>query len=107
MNIISEQEFRKILKERLVDLPEVKSVTGPGRSGAVSAVYASYALEIPFIPYGQPIPKHLCPTLIIDTTIKTGRTIRKATKKYEDSVPLCLIKEPPRVHFWYEFLRDN
>jgi len=86
---------------------QVKSVTGPGRSGAVTSVYASYILGIPFIPYGQKIPDNLYPILIIDTATRTGRSLRKAQRKYDPNgkgttIPLAVYKEPPRLHFWYE-----
>jgi hypothetical protein len=99
---VTESDF----KERLIECLEpyrfkVESVTGPGRSGAIASVYASHFLRIPYIPYG--IPTDLRPLLIVDTAILTGRTLRKAMKKYGPGVvPIALYKEPPRVVFWYE-----
>ena len=82
-----------------------RSVTGPGRSGAVASAVASYILRIPFIPYGAKCPPSLRPILIVDTARQSGRTIRKALKKYAPGGAICAIafNEPPRVHFWYEF----
>lgn len=108
MRIVSEQEFRERLCEKLeqsyIDLLAVGSVTGPGRSGAVAAVYASHILRIPFIPYGSKCPKHLGRLLIVDTATESGATLRKAARRYEDAEPLVIFvyQEPPRVAFWYE-----
>jgi hypothetical protein len=101
MGIISEKDFADKIREVLAKRTEFKAVTGPGRSGAIAAVYASYLLRIPFIPYGNPFPNGNI--LIIDTAINSGRTLRKATRKYGDNCyTLALYHEPPRIHFWYE-----
>jgi hypothetical protein len=107
MRIVSEEEFARELHAALVAHPafdEFGSVTGPGRSGAVAAVYASHILRIPFIPFGSVAPLHLGPLLIVDTAMQTGRTIRKAVKRYEYDKPYTVVvyDEPPRVAFWYE-----
>lgn len=107
MRIISEEEFReriaKVLSEQNTDC-QVGSVTGPGRSGAVAAVYASHILRIPFIPYGSLAPAHLGRVLIIDTAMESGATLRKAERRYAYADPLVVAcyHEPPRVAFWYE-----
>ncbi len=77
------------------------SVTGPGRSGAIAAVYASHILGIP---YGQTPPQELGNLLIIDTAIESGETLKKAARKYckYSHHILALYQEPPRVAFWYE-----
>ena len=104
--IVSEPEFRARLVEILAALPanEIGSVTGPGRSGAVAAVYASHKLGVPFIPYGSRCPTHLGRLLIIDTARESGATLRKAERRYADSNPVVVacFEEPPRVAFWYE-----
>lgn len=106
--IVSEAEFavsiRIALTFHLVGGEEVDCVTGPGRSGAIAAVYASHILGIPFIPYGQKVPPQLPRLLLIDTARQTGKTIRKAQKKYEGFVTTTVVvyEEPPRVAFWYE-----
>lgn len=102
--IVSETEFQTRLREILADARDIGSVTGPGRSGAVAAVYASHILGVPFIPYGQKVPLHLGRLLIVDTARETGATLRKAERKYFDCAPLTLVafEEPPRVVFWYE-----
>ncbi|TXM69650.1 hypothetical protein [Methylobacterium sp. WL120] len=103
---ISEPMFRDRFCQRLnaADLSQVGSVTGPGRSGAVAAVYASHMLGVPFIPYGHPIPSHLGRVLIVDTARETGQTLRKAERRYAyaDPVVVFAFDEPPRVIFWYE-----
>jgi hypothetical protein len=103
--IVSESEFTDRIRAILMteNLDHIGAVTGPGRSGAVAAVYASHILGIPFIPYGS-----LCPDkfklLIIDTARESGRTLRKAAKRYEYADPTVIVcfEEPPRVAFWYE-----
>lgn len=98
--VIGPAEFAKRLKEALEGLSGTYDyVTGPGRSGAVAAVYTSYMLGIPFVPY-----KHFAPgrVLIVDTAEQSGRTLRKASRYYGDADTLAVYKEPPRVHFWYE-----
>lgn len=99
--IVTEPEFRDRLIELLntTDLTHIDAVTGPGRSGAIAAVYASHHLHIPFVPYGARFPGEL---LIIDTAIQSGRTLRKAASRYNTSNTLAVFNEPPRVHFWYE-----
>lgn len=106
MRVVGEQEFRANLRVRMqgMDLADVGAVTGPGRSGAVAAVYVSHLLGVPFIPYGQQAPAALGRLLIADTARQTGATLRKAMRRYSASDPLELVvfEEPPRVAFWYE-----
>lgn len=110
MRIVAEAEFAARLREYLSLLADygIGCVTGPGRSGAVAAVYTSHVLRVPFIPYGQNAPTHLGRLLIIDTASLTGKTIRKAARKYESATPITLVlyDEKPtfdgRVAFWYE-----
>ena len=106
VRIVSEPEFRARLIEILATLPaaEIGSVTGPGRSGAVAAVYASHRLGVPFIPFGQPAPGCLGRVLVIDTARESGATLKKAARRYAQWNPLvaAVYEEPPRVAFWYE-----
>lgn len=108
MRIISEAEFAARMREILADIDPVGCVTGPGRSGAVAAVYASHILAVPFIPQGAKIPYHLGRLLVIDTARESGQTLRKAVKKiwhpvgWDDPLVLVAYEEPPRVAFWYE-----
>lgn len=103
MRIISEPEFDLRIRELLSGV-DAGYVTGPGRSGAVAAVYASHILHIPFIPFGSPAPVHLGRLLLVDTARESGKTLRKAERKYEYASPLVIVcyEEPPRVAFWYE-----
>lgn len=105
MRIISNEEFTEVLINKLKTC-HANSVTGPGRSGAIAAVYASHILGIPFIPYGQQCPSALRPLLIVDTACKSGRTLRKSERKYSDGecIVIYTFDEPPRVRFWYECL---
>lgn len=82
----------------------VGSVTGPGRSGAIAAVYASHMLAVPFIPYGGNAPVALGRVLVIDTARMSGKTLRKAHSRYSYANPVVLwcYDEPPLVSFWYE-----
>lgn len=106
MRVVSESEFRVHLTNVLhaADIIGVGSVTGPGRSGAVAAVYASHLLRVPFIPYGSAAPVHLGRLLIVDTARESGRTLRKAERRYRYADPVVVVayEEPPRVAFWYE-----
>ena len=111
MRIISEEEFKTRIVEVLKEVDKdcnIGCVTGPGRSGAVAAVYASHLLRIPFVPFGTfKIPIHLGKILIIDTARESGKTLRQAVRRYEkidgaDVVSAVCFEEPPRVAFWYE-----
>lgn len=110
MRIVTEAEFQQSARELLLgndgrDFAKVGSVTGPGRSGAIAAVYASHILGVPFIPYKTAsVPTHLGYLLIIDTAMESGATMRKASRFYEGIPHYCLpvFNEPPRVAFWYE-----
>ena len=104
MRIITEVEFALRMAGVLMGLPPVGFVTGPGRSGAVAAVYASHLLGAPFIPYGSFAPAHLGRALLVDTARESGETMRKAARKYSASNPVVVVafEEPPRVAFWYE-----
>lgn len=103
MITITEPQFEQRLRT-VLDGVGVGAVTGPGRSGAVAAVYASHMLGVPFIPYGQKHPQHLGRLLIVDTARESGATLRKAARKYQGATPLIVVafEEPPRVKFWYE-----
>ena len=102
MKIISEQEFADRL-DRLVksrpDLGQFKFVTGPGRSGAIASVYASHALGIPFLPYGSKVGGEV---LVIDTVTKSGRTLRKAERRYGGTGVALFDGSSERHVFWYE-----
>ena len=47
---VSEAEFDRAIRAMLADLEGIGSVTGPGRSGALAAVYACHILGVAFIP---------------------------------------------------------
>lgn len=105
--VITEAEFTERLKGVLSAIPDVPDcVVGPGRSGAVASVYASYFLHIPFFPYGEAMPDKFKSVLIIDTAIATGKTMRRAQRTYshKETICVCIFIEPPRVKFWYEDL---
>lgn len=106
--IVSEQEFDHRVSTHLALAPELfrkfKSVVGPGRSGAITAVYVSHKLGIPFMPWGQDIPEKLQPVLVVDTATWTGRTLRKAAKRYGGApfIAFFVEKRGTMVKFWYE-----
>lgn len=103
MRYVSEAEFSHQLHLHLYgQRGRFAGVTGPGRSGAVAAVYASHYLKIPFLPYGMDVPPALRPLLVIDTAAKTGATLRRASKRTMASASIALFDEPPRLVFWYE-----
>lgn len=116
VRIIREEEFRTAIRWSLRKddtYNDVGCVTGPGRSGAIAAVYASHILGVPFIPFGSKAPTHLGRLLIIDTATDSGRTLRKASRKYDYATPLTLAvydeKLPyvGRVTFWYEATKSQ
>ena len=105
MEHINESWFRGSLQITLKDYKNTfKAVTGPGRSGAIAAVYASHYLGIPFIPHGSQVPDNLYPLLVIDTIAKSGATIRKAVYKHRDKdvTGLTVFKADKKVKFWFE-----
>ena len=111
--IITEPEFRaKVLslKEKACQgsSPEAPLfVTGPGRSGAIASVYASHLWGAAFLPFGE-IPD--CPPediLVVDTAKNTGRTLRKAARRYPGCWQIAFYDEgvsgsAQGIHFWYE-----
>jgi len=103
MKIISEPEFRNQLIATLTPLHgKFRSVTGPGRSGCIAAVYASHMLGIPFVPISYFPTDRLRPLLLVDTAAKSGSTLRKYSRRLQADEALALYSEPPRVRFWYE-----
>jgi hypothetical protein len=108
VRIVSEAEFSERLRLVLQNhrLEHIGAVTGPGRSGAIAAVYTSHILGIPFIPFGSPCPDKF-KLLLIDTARESGRTLRKSANWYcrrtgEQPTVIAVYEEPPRVAFWYE-----
>ncbi len=104
--VVSESEFYsklvQVLRPRRV-VP-FRSVSGPGRSGAIAAVYASHVLGVPMIPPTmRSIPAALRPLLVIDTARMSGSTLRSLGKRMGAEETLALFFEPPRLKFWYEF----
>lgn len=120
MKIISEPEFFAKLKEQLdrqawiidprplqeyVPLPSrpIKSVMGPGRSGAIASVYASHYLGAIWLPAAMKlVPQVLRPVLMIDTASQNGASLRKLASRVKADYQLVLFTEPPRIRFWYE-----
>lgn len=103
IRVVSEVEFRETFTEVLKPLlGKYDYVVGPGRSGAVAAVYASHFLGIPFVPYKCKLPNKK--VLIVDTAMMSGKTLRKASRYYDDAHYVYAYLEGPRVKFWYEGL---
>lgn len=102
MILTTEQEFRDALYRQLDRLQNVKSVSGPGRSGAIASVYASHYLGVPWFPPNRKPPDHLQPHLVVDTAIKSGATLRRHAKLMGTDLMLAVFDEPPRRKFWYE-----
>ena len=103
--VIQEDGFQQRLRKTLSPLlGQFTCVTGPGRSGAICAVYASYFLRIPYMPMGcNTAPK--AKVLVVDTVERTGRTLRKAARRYPDCTAISVFgKQEDRHHFWYEYL---
>jgi hypothetical protein len=104
VRIITEPEFAERIRLLLADplYVECGMVTGPGRSGAIAAVYASHLLHIPYITYKSEPDLKLGRLLVIDTASETGQTLRKAELRYPGALVVPVYREPPRVAFWYE-----
>lgn len=101
--VVTESEFRGVFCAALDEVQgEFDYVTGPGRSGAVAAVYASHYLGLPFVPYKCKIEGKKA--LIVDTAMMSGKTLRKASKLYDNAPYVYAYLEGPRVKFWYEEL---
>jgi hypothetical protein len=116
VTIVTEEDFRRRVAERLGWMLDSEggewrpwAVTGPGRSGAIAAVYVSHFLKIPFIPFGIDLPEDKRYIFIVDTAINSGRTMRRALRKYDKHWPTMdfFYQEPPRVRFWYEDWRGE
>ena len=106
MIVVSEDNFKSVFFSHLMRFKgKVESVTGPGGSGAIAAVYASYFLHVPYFPFRKNPSVCLKPVLVVDTASMTGKTIRKALRKMGGGAyGLYVFKEPPIVRFWYEDL---
>ena len=105
MKICKEPEFREIFYSKLseLDVEKYDYVTGPGRSGAVAAVYASHYLGIPFVPYKLKLNEKVA--LIVDTAKMSGRTLRRASRRYDEADTVFAIdesKDKVHIRFWYE-----
>lgn len=104
---VHEKEFHLRIQSLKLLRGKFKTVTGPGRSGAIAAVYASYYLHIPFIPLDNILEKHK-PILVIDTAQQTGKTLKKALSKAgKGATGITLFNEPPSLKFWYEYSEGN
>lgn len=105
--MVEEREFASLLAAALKDVAPPDFIVGPGRSGAVAAVYASYHLHRPFVPYGHKGAEPGARVLVIDTVSMSGKTIRKAKSRYErlgyvvDAVTV-VPQNHRRHHFWFE-----
>lgn len=105
MRIVSEQEFREVFTKRLDSAPSCDYVVGPGRSGAIAAVYASHYLGVPFVPFKCKLPGRRA--LVVDTAILTGATVRKASRIYGNCPIVYGFNQKEteeRLKFWYEEL---
>lgn len=118
MTYITEQQFREKVALTLGWMVELeggawrpKLVVGPGRSGAIASVYVSHFLHVPWVPYGVDLPDTKSGLLIVDTAMKSGRTIRKAARKYDKHLPMIQWfydeNQTGRVRFWYEQWEEN
>lgn len=98
---ISEKQFKDRLKHKLDRLDfKPMFVTGPGRSGAIAAVYASHYLGVPFVPYKCGLKRD--GFLIVDTNKSTGKTIRRASRIYNGAPHISAFSVKGRLIFWYE-----
>lgn len=108
--IISQEDFVNSLIPVRYILNNFRSVTGPGRSGAIAAAFISHIYGVPFIPYKQLPGENVWPLLIADTAVQTGRTLSKAISFYNragiPNLSYWSFNEPPRVKFWYEVFNE-
>ena len=101
LRYVEPEEFESAMCTALTGFRGFDYVTGPGRSGAIASVYASHFLGIPFVPYKRMRGERV---LIVDTAIFSGRTLRKASRFYNEAPFVFAFAQPPRVKFWYERL---
>lgn len=107
---MDEKTWSKLLYAELdkLDPTDFDFVTGPGRSGAVAAVYASHYLGIPFKPHKAGNYDKDTACLVVDTVEYTGRTLRKAVMWYAKRGlyvrSMYAVKEERGHYFkmWYE-----
>ena len=107
---MAEDEWRGFFHKKLDELKGQKFcfVTGPGRSGAIAAVYASHYLGVPFKPHKAGNYERDESVLIVDTVEYTGRTLRRAAKWYQrhnlEPTVAFAVKETKGHYFkmWYE-----
>jgi hypothetical protein len=106
---VGEAEFRAKVRALPKEMAaQYDCVTGPGRSGAVAAVYVSHWLGLPFLPWGSKVPVSLPRVLVVDTATWTGATIRKAMRKYGAGCVVFYVEGPgAMVRFWYEKRADQ
>lgn len=109
---MSEEEWRLKFYAELDKVKDIAArfdfVTGPGRSGAVAAVYASHYLSIPYKPHKAGNYEVDNWALIVDTVEYTGRTLRQAGNWYRkqglSTQTVFAIKETKGHYYkmWYE-----
>ena len=102
---VTEAQFSARMRETLRPEGNPAFVTGPGRSGAVAAIYASYFLKLPYVPWDCPCEGECA--LIVDTASMSGRTMRRAVARYSRRYPsveswVAFNESEQRHHFWYE-----
>lgn len=105
---VSESEFREAMQKALagVDTDAIDFVVGAGRSGAIASAYVSHMTGIPFVAWNNRMPENSL-VMIVDTARFTGRTLRKAEKRYAKhghSTATIFAFDCPDTHFvfWYE-----
>jgi adenine/guanine phosphoribosyltransferase-like PRPP-binding protein len=105
MEIVQEKDFRETFIKALDAAPKADYVVGPGRSGAVAAVYASHHLGIPFVPFNSRMEGKKA--LVVDTAVMSGKTLRKASRRYGNAPVVFAYDQSKighRLKFWYEEL---
>lgn len=108
--MISEADFIDRLKLVLED-PEFSHaewVTGPGRTGAMAAIYASHILNVSFVAYGHR-PKANGYVLVMDILNDNPRTMRRALKHYDicRPIPCIVFPEIENEGLWFEQGQTN
>ena len=108
MTIVTEADMLEIMRALFASDPlyaKAEQVTGPGRSGAMAALHASYMLNIDHLPAGR-LPLKAGPVLIIDIVASTTSGLHRLAKRYRDHdcIELLLIECAPgeRPHLWFQ-----
>lgn len=105
MTLITEAAFQERIEEALADRHgKFAWVMGPGRSGAIAAIYASHILNIPWVPYGF-LPRAKGKGLLIDIAHTNALCLNRAVRRYRtrETETLLLFHTPDAIPvLWFQ-----